>query len=915
MKAYTIMRKTRAILLASLFSLLGVNAWGQTEVIASFTGQELQTTASETQWYAANGTNWGGSYYKMPTTSTITSPVIDFSQWSDVTVTVNIRTYGGAITNGTFLHIFLGEEDLGTVQPTSSTLTDKTASITPTSKGALVFKGTNFTSAKYAGVKSISISGIKKAVTDCAAPTFSPEGGEFSTADYKVTLSTTTEGASIYYTTDGTTEPSASSTLYTDAGITLNATTTIKAIAIKQGLDNSEVVTATYTKVKPTPDLTFGAESYTVNFGETVSAAATTTSGQQITYSIAENGTGSTIDTATGLVTAGTTEGTAVVTATIAETDDYKGVSKTVNVIVKDPNKVEFTDELTLETLTFTASYGDCPDYTSQTSGITYAAYGYKGSSGSNTFMQYRTSDSKEGIIVKTNPNGLKLKQVTIEWDNNTTKTFDLYAKQSSYTATSELYNTNTQGNKIATLSSNTTSVYTAENPSETFIGFRSTSGAIYIEKITLVWEGQPGSVVIAAPTVLPAGGTFTESQDVTMTATEGNKIVYTIDGSDPTISNTAVTVDNNTVNIKIEKPADNQTVTLNAAATDGKENFSTVVTYDYHFVTISGEGTETSPYTVEDITNLKALGTPISGSIYLKGTIIGAVKSGPSIDNTVKTNIALGTTTEATEGYVAVGIGDNQLRAIANVADNPDVIGKEIVAQGAYDSNYFKVGGISEAKAISGLHSFTVTNSEGFATYYDDCAYNMPEGLNGNIITAAEGGRITLGTEYAAGELVPAKTPLLLKAAAGNYPVVNTSSTTSAPGGNLLYGSNGVNTNGIMDVAPATAGNTMKYYILSHGKAGTEYAGTLGFFFAAANGEAVAYKAPYAFLAVEVENGMAAPMMFDIFNPTGLCNTLTVEKSEAKEIYTLSGLRVNGTLDTLPAGIYIVNGKKMIVK
>lgn len=52
-------------------------------------------------------------------------------------------------------------------------------------------------------------------------------------------------GAEIRYTTDGS-EPSASSTLYSGA-VTLTETTTVKAIAIKDGV-SSTVTSRTYTK-------------------------------------------------------------------------------------------------------------------------------------------------------------------------------------------------------------------------------------------------------------------------------------------------------------------------------------------------------------------------------------------------------------------------------------------------------------------------------------------------------------------------------------------------------------------------------------------------------------------------------------------------------------------------------------------
>ncbi len=81
--------------------------------------------------------------------------------------------------------------------------------------------------------------------TIVSAPIFSPAGGTYITAQ-TVSISSSTSEAAIYYTTDGST-PSSSSTPYTGA-ITISETTTIKAIAIKDGI-NSSVTTATYTIV------------------------------------------------------------------------------------------------------------------------------------------------------------------------------------------------------------------------------------------------------------------------------------------------------------------------------------------------------------------------------------------------------------------------------------------------------------------------------------------------------------------------------------------------------------------------------------------------------------------------------------------------------------------------------------------
>lgn len=75
-----------------------------------------------------------------------------------------------------------------------------------------------------------------------AAPTFSPAGGTYTSAQ-NVTISTTTSGATVYYTTDGSI-PTGHSTAYSTP-IPVSGNMTIKAIAVKGGV-SSTVVTATY---------------------------------------------------------------------------------------------------------------------------------------------------------------------------------------------------------------------------------------------------------------------------------------------------------------------------------------------------------------------------------------------------------------------------------------------------------------------------------------------------------------------------------------------------------------------------------------------------------------------------------------------------------------------------------------------
>ena len=94
------------------------------------------------------------------------------------------------------------------------------------------------------------------------APTASPASGTY-TENQSVTLTSSTEGGEIYYTIDGTSPSCTNGTKYTEA-ISVTGTegksvqTTIKAIAVKNGMQNSDVVTFTYTIKIPAQQNTGG---------------------------------------------------------------------------------------------------------------------------------------------------------------------------------------------------------------------------------------------------------------------------------------------------------------------------------------------------------------------------------------------------------------------------------------------------------------------------------------------------------------------------------------------------------------------------------------------------------------------------------------------------------------------------------
>ena len=160
-------------------------------------------------------------------------------------------------------------------------------------------------------------------------------------------------------------------------------------------------------------------------------------------------------------------------------------------------------------------------------------------SAGGNSSIQLRSSNSA-GII--TTASGGTLKSITLKFESHTaaTRTVDIYAKNSAYSATSELY-AGTQGTKVTSfnIDNGAKQSYTFTTDYE-YIGIRSNSNALYVDSIIIVWTAEDAAVTKPA---ISAADFFYDEQNVTITcSTAGAKIYYTLDGTDPTAASTEYT-------------------------------------------------------------------------------------------------------------------------------------------------------------------------------------------------------------------------------------------------------------------------------------------------------------------------------------------------------------------------------------
>lgn len=194
---------------------------------------------------------------------------------------------------------------------------------------------------------------------------------------------------------------------------------------------------------------------------------------------------------------------------------------------------------------------------------------------------------------------------------------------------------------------------------------------------------------------------------------------------------------------------------------------------------------------------------------------------------------------------------------------------------------------------------TITIAAPEGFGTYYNESSYILPEGLTAfGYTTANTDGTLVKTDVFTAGDVVPAKAALVVKGNTGKYECYATDKeATNTLEGNLLKG---VTTDTRIEAASG-----VKRYILTRADDGI-----LAFY--RTNSGTINVKANRAYL--EVPTAMAVASFSLEGTATGINNVVTTAAKQG--IYTISGVRLNATTTKeLPAGIYIVDGKKVIVK
>lgn len=541
-----------------------------------------------------------------------------------------------------------------------------------------------------------------------------------------------------------------------------------------------------------------------------------------------------------------------------------------------------------------------------------YNNYSFTSSNGV-TYCLYQAMKSTDGIIqingkknsyfaVTNVPAGYTVKSVMVDFKDDKSKTtFSVFGNNSAYPTSNATH----QGTELKKGLNFDDKSYTFETEYPYFALYTKGKNAVYIKSITVVWNttGGGGSVeTVAVPAINPASQKFSEAFDATITGAEGTTLKYTLDGSDPATSQTATAVEAATATVNI--PA--QTTTLKAIALKG-DLVSQVAEAVYTYRAPSeNDGTFAKPYTVEEFVELRP-----TQDVWVKGTILGEIDRG-NID-------------ESFPHYFNVCIGTKQGEKMAIKLDNDSnfrefdytqKIGAELMAYGKYTEEYNGTFGMKNeptylyiADPTQALASINVKTTEGYATYYNDkLDVTIPEGIDAKwgVITDVNNGALTIDYRYAAGtKKIPAGNAVLVKAGkAMQIPLIVSKHTKEKEvvAENMLKGQ--------ATTGEFTADPDYKYYKLAYNNYSTKEG--LGFYFGVENGGAFTVPAGMAYLAVP--RSMAVKCFLLDGSATGIEGIEAGQTAEAvKTVYTLDGRKVEA--QKLPKGIYIVNGKKVIVK
>lgn len=313
---------------------------------------------------------------------------------------------------------------------------------------------------------------------------------------------------------------------------------------------------------------------------------------------------------------------------------------------------------------------------------------------------------------------------------------------------------------------------------------------------------------------------------------------------------------------------------------------------------------------------------------------------------------------TDPAKGFEMGGCGQSLTRTVWAIEDNPfGVNGNFLVkCSGRYlemssgnkeddfrtyaDAYYACPIYLYEKVEKSPVGTISIVAPEGYGTYYTDKSFIMPKGVDGAIVSdISDDGKLQINWKYPAGTIVPANTGLLVYASQkGSYQCYAGASDNGDSNGSSDLSGNAAN--GIGQTNNEVAGSAAKetnylrgtiekiqvpedassyrFYQLTYGL--VENVRTIGFFYACEDGGTFINGANKAYLAIPRSMSSVSSLYSLSHNlgTTGIDQSLTetIHDHAPCTIYSITGQRLTATDSRqLPKGVYIIKGKKIMIK
>ena len=313
----------------------------------------------------------------------------------------------------------------------------------------------------------------------------------------------------------------------------------------------------------------------------------------------------------------------------------------------------------------------------------------------------------------------------------------------------------------------------------------------------------------------------------------------------------------------------------------------------------------------------------------------------------------------DPTKGFEMGGCGQSLTRTVWAIEDNP--FGENgnflVKCSGRYlemssgnkeddfrtyaDAYYACPIYLYEKVEKSPVGTISIVAPEGYGTYYTDKSFIMPEGVDGAIVSdISDDGKLQINWKYPAGTTVPANTGLLVYASQkGSYQCYEAGSSDNG-GSNGSSDLSGNAANGIGQTNNEVAGSAAKetnylrgtiekiqvpedassyrFYQLTYGL--VDNVRTIGFFYASEDGGTFINGANKAYLAIPRSMSSVSSLYSLSHNlgTTGIDQSLTetIHDHAPCIIYSITGQRLTATDSSqFPKGVYIIKGKKIMVK